>query len=166
MVLTKQAMVDLFEKHVNAEMANDLETTMATMTDNPHLINVATPMGGVGREGVHQFYKNHLIGKFFPPDVEMTNISRTVGDDQLVDELVVTFTHSTAMDWMLPNVAPTHKKVEIGIVVIVKFANDKIAHEHIYWDQASVLAQVGLIEPRGLPISGADGARRILKVSI
>lgn len=165
MTLTKQGMVDLFQRHVDAELAGDIETTMATMTDNPHLHNVPVKMGGVGREGVRKFYSNHLVGKFFPPDVEMHNISRTVGDDQIVEELVITFTHTMFIDWMLPGVAPTNKKVEIGVVVVVKFADDKIAHEHIYWDQASVLVQIGLLNPKGLPVSDAEGARKILKAT-
>jgi len=85
MTLTKQGMVDLFQRHVDAELAGDLETTMATMTDSPHLINIPVKMGGVGRAGVQKFYSNHLIGKFFPPDVEMINVSRTVGEDQVVE---------------------------------------------------------------------------------
>ena len=162
MTLTKQGMVDLFQKHVDAELQADLETTMATMTDNPHLMNIPVMMGGVGREGVRKFYDNHLVGKFFPPDVEMINVSRTVSEDQIVEELVIKFTHTTCIDWMLPGVAPTHKKVEIGLVVVVKFQNDKIAHEHIYWDQASVLVQIGLLNPKNLPVSGVEGARKIL----
>ncbi len=162
MTLTKQQMSDLLDKHVNAELAGDLETTMATMTENPHLINVAVMMGGVGKEGVRKFYKNHLVGKFFPPDVEMINISRTIGEDQVVDEVVIKFTHTNAIEWMLPNIAPTNKKVEIVLVVIVKFENDKIAHEHIYWDQAAVLTQIGLLNPKNLPVCNTEGAQRIL----
>ena len=163
---SQQNMVDLFQQHVDAELSGDLETTMATMTDNPHLINVAVMMGGVGKEGVRKFYRDHLVGKFFPPDVDMITISRTVGDEQIVEELVIQFTHTTVMDWMLPNVAPTNKKVEIGVVVIVKFENNKIAHEHIYWDQASVLTQIGLLKPQNLPVCGPEGARRILNAKV
>ncbi|MDO8520447.1 MAG: ester cyclase [Deltaproteobacteria bacterium] len=159
-----QKMLELFQKHVNAELAGDLETTMATMTENPHLHNIPVQMGGVGREAVQKFYKNHLVGKFFPPDVEMIPISQTIGTDQVVDELVARFTHTMMMDWMLPNVPPTNKKVQIGIVVVVRFENNKIAHEHIYWDQASVLVQIGLLNPAGLPVSGAESATKILKL--
>lgn len=159
---SQQKMVEIFQKHVGAELAGDLETTMATMTENPHLINVPVMMGGVGKEGVKKFYKNHLVGKFFPPDVEMINVSQTIGEDQIVDEGVIKFTHTTVIDWMLPNIAPTNKKVEIGVVVVVKFENEKIAHEHIYWDQASVLAQIGLLDPKNLPVCTTEGARRIL----
>lgn len=94
----QQAMVDLFNRHVQAEMAGDLETTMATMTDNPHLNHVPVMTGGVGSQGVREFYRDHLIGKFFPPDVKMVNVSRTVGSDSIVEELVISFTHTTAMD--------------------------------------------------------------------
>ena len=159
---TQQAMVDLFQKHVDAELAGDLDTTLATMTDDPHLNHVPSMAGGVGRDGVRAFYRDHLVGKFFPPDVKMTNVSRTVGLDQLVEELVIGFTHTTAMDWLLPGVPPTGKAVEMAVVVIVGFKDGKISHEHIYWDQAGVLAQIGLLNPGGLPVTGADSARKVL----
>lgn len=159
---SQQAMLDLFEQHVNAELQGDIETTMVTMTDNPHLHNIPSMIGGVGREGVRYFYTNHLVGKFFPPDVIMTNVSRTIGHNQIVDELVISFTHTVEIDWMLPQVAPTGKPVEIAFAVIVGFKDGKISHEHIYWDQASVLVQVGLLNPSGLPVSGAESARKVL----
>ena len=159
----QEAMVDLFNRHVKAELDGDLETTMATMTDDPHLHNVPVPMGGVGRAGVREFYRDHLVGRFFPPDVKMRPVSRTVGSDQIVDELVISFTHTTVIDWMLPGVAPTGKKVEAAFAVIVGFKHGKISHEHIYWDQASVLVQLGLLDPARLPVSGAESARKLLK---
>jgi len=155
-------MIDLFQKHVEAELAGDLDTTMATMTEDPHLNHVPVMAGGVGREGVHAFYRDHLVGKFFPPDVKMTNVSRTVGYDRVVEELVISFTHTTPIDWLLPGVPPTGKNVEMAVVVIVGFKDGKISHEHIYWDQAGVLVQVGLLDPAGLPVSGAESARKVL----
>ncbi len=160
--MSKHEMLDTFKKHVDAELAGDLETTMATMTADPHLHNVPSMVGGVGRDGVRKFYKNHLVGKFFPPDVKMTNVSSTVGDTQIVDELVISFTHTTPIDWMLPGVAPTGKPVEIAVAVVVGFKDGKISHEHIFWDQASVLVQIGLIDPKGLPVVGAESARKLL----
>jgi carboxymethylenebutenolidase len=158
----QEAMVALFQKHVAAELAGDLAATMATMTDDPHLNHVASMAGGVGRDGVHAFYRDHLVGKFFPPDVKMTDVSRTVGQDQVVEELVLSFTHTTPVDWILPGVPPTGKPVEVAVVVIVGFKDGKISHEHIYWDQASVLAQIGLLDPTGLPVCGAESARKVL----
>jgi carboxymethylenebutenolidase len=158
----QQAMVALFQRHVEAELAGDLGTTMATMTDDPHLNHVPSMAGGVGREGVHAFYRDHLVGKFFPPDMKMTDVSRTVGHDQVVDEVVISFTHTTPIDWLLPGVAPTGKPVEMAVAVIVGFKDGKISHEHIYWDQASVLVQIGLLNPAGLPVSGAEIARKVL----
>jgi carboxymethylenebutenolidase len=158
----QQAMVELFQKHVGAELAGDLDTTMETMTDDPHLNHVASMAGGVGRARVRAFYRDHLVGRFFPPDVKMTNVSRTVGHDQVVEELVLSFTHTTPIDWLLPGVAPTGKPVELAVVVIVGFKDGKISHEHIYWDQAGVLVQVGLLNPTGLPVTGAESARKVL----
>ena len=159
---SQKAMLDLFQQHVAAELAGDIITTMATMTDEPHLNHVPLMTGGSGREGVRQFYSNHLVGKFFPPDVNMTTVSRTVGTDQIVEELVISFTHTMTIDWLLPGVSPTGKKVEMALAVIVGFKDGKISHEHIYWDQAGVLVQVGLLNPTGLPVSGAESARKVL----
>ena len=158
----EQQMVGLFERHVGAELDGDLDTTMATMSDDPHLNHVPTMAGGVGQEGVRAFYRDHLIGKFFPPDMDMTSVSRTVGEDQVVEELFVRFTHTIVMDWLLPGVAPTGKAVEMAVVVIVGFQDGKISHEHIYWDQAGVLVQVGLLDPEGLPVTGAESAHKVL----
>jgi len=158
----QQQMVEVFERHVEAELAGDLDTTMATMTDNPHLYNLATPMGGRGHSGVHAFYHDHLVGKFFPPDVTMTPVSRTVGETQIVDELVIGFTHTMEMEWMIPGVAPTGRPVRVAFAVIVGFEDGKITHEHIYWDQATVLVQLGLLNPEGLPVVGAESAGRLL----
>jgi len=158
----QQAMVALFERHVAAELAGDLDTTMATMTSEPHLNHVPTMAGGVGRDGVRAFYRDHLVGKFFPPDMKMTVVSRTVGQDQVVDELAISFTHTTPIDWLLPGVPATGKRVEMAVAAIVGFKDGKISHEHIYWDQAGVLVQVGLLDPAGLPVSGAESARKVL----
>ena len=158
----QQQMIDLFDKHVGAELAGDLDTTMDTMSDNPHLHNVPTMVGGIGRDGVRAFYRDHLVGKFFPPDVKMQGVSRTVGEDRIVDEVFISFTHTTVIDWMLPGVAPTGKAVEMTVVVVAGVTGDKISYEHIYWDQASVLVQIGLLDPAGLPVVGAESARKVL----
>jgi carboxymethylenebutenolidase len=163
---SQQAMLDIFQQHVNAELLGDIETTMATMTDNPYLNHVPVMAGGVGKEGVRDFYTNHLVGKFFPPDVKMTTVSRTIGLDQIVEELVISFTHTTPIDFVLPGVEPTGKRVLIAFVVIVGFKDGKISHEHIYWDQASVLAQVGLLKSSGLPVCGAESSRKVLDPNI
>jgi len=158
----QKQMVALFQQHVGAELAGDLDTTMNTMTDDPHLNHVPTMAGGVGREGVRAFYRDHLVGKFFPPDMKMTNISSTVGENQVVEELYISFTHTTPIDWLLPGVPSTGKFVEMVVAVIVGFKDGKISHEHIYWDQASVLVQVGLLNPSGLPVCGGESARKVL----
>jgi carboxymethylenebutenolidase len=158
----QQQMVALFEKHVGAELAGDLNTTMATMSDTPHLNHVPTMAGGVDQGSVRAFYRDHLVGKFFPPDVKMVNVSRTVGEDRIVEEIFISFTHTTAIDWLLPGVVPTGKTVEMAVAVVVGFQGDRISHEHIYWDQAGVLVQIGLLNPAGLPVTGADSARKVL----
>jgi carboxymethylenebutenolidase len=160
--MTRDEMIDQFRKHMEAELAGDLDTTMSTMAENPHLNHVPTMAGGVGRDAVRAFYRDHLLGRFFPPDVEITSVSRTVGENHLVEELFMRFTHSMVIDWLLPGVAPTGKPLEIAFCVVVGFKDGKIAHEHIYWDQAGVLVQAGLLDPTGLPVSGGESARKVL----
>jgi len=152
----------VFDDHVAAEFVDmDLDATMATMTDEPYVNHVPVMTGGVGVDSVRQFYGNHFIGKW-PKDIEITPVSRTVGDDQVVDELVLSFTHDIEMDQLLPGVAPTGKHVQLAFCVVVGFEDGKVAHEHIYWDQASLLVQVGLLDRSGLPVTGAEQAENVL----
>jgi carboxymethylenebutenolidase len=115
--------------------------------------------GGVGQPALREFYSKYFIPQI-PPDTELTPISRTIGTEQLVDEMVLKFTHTIRMNWMLPGIAPTGKRVEVPLVVIVRFRDGKLAHEHIYWDQASVMVQLGLLDPGTLPVVGIDSARK------
>jgi carboxymethylenebutenolidase len=154
-------MVDTFRRHVDAELAGDLTTTMETMAADPHLNHVPTMAGGVGYQGVRDFYRDHLVGKFFPPDVSMTELSNTVGEDSIVQEVAISFTHTTPIDWLLPGVVPTGRPVEMVVCLVVGFRDGKITHEHIYWDQASVLVQIGLLDPANLPVGGAEVARKV-----
>jgi carboxymethylenebutenolidase len=132
---------------------------MATMVDEPYVNHIPTMAGGVGHDELKRFYKYHFIGAN-PPDTSIALISRTVGADSLVDEVIFSFTHTSEIDWMLPGIAPTGRKVEIPLVAIVQFRDGKLVHEHIYWDQASVLAQIGHLDPAGLPIAGVATARK------
>jgi carboxymethylenebutenolidase len=152
----------VFDEHVAAEFVHlDLEATMATMTDDPYVNHIPVMTGGVGREGVRRFYERHFIGKW-PADTEITRVSRTAGDEQVVDELVLSFTHDIEMDQVLPGVAPTGRRVQLAFCVVAKFDGDKLAHEHIYWDQASLLVQVGLLDAAEFPVTGAEQAANVL----
>jgi carboxymethylenebutenolidase len=155
----------VFDEHVRHEFEDhNVEATMKTMVKEPYVHHVPTLTGGIGYDGVYDFYKNHFVGKM-PPDTTISRISRTVGKDRVVDELIVSFTHNMEIDFILPGIPPTGKPVQIPTVVVMKFDGDKIAHEHIYWDQASVLAQIGLIDTKSLPITGVEQTRRLLEVS-
>ncbi len=151
----------IFGAHMAAELAGDLDQTLATMSPNPHIVNVPTMVGGQGPGGVRTFYAKRLIGQFFPPDVNFETISRTYSEERLVDELIISFTHTTTIDWMLPNIAPTGKRVEVVFVVIVGIDDGKVTYEHIMWDQANVLVQIGLLDPTGLPVTGAGAAAKL-----
>ena len=155
----------VFDAHLQSEFAEqDVEATMKTMVPEPYVYCVPTLTGGFGAEGVRRFYSKHFISQI-PKDSSVTLISRTIGKDQLVDELIVTFTHDTQWDYLLPGIPPTGKRVELPHVAVVKFENGKIAHEHIYWDQASLLVQVGLLDPANLPVAGGEQARELLRVA-
>jgi carboxymethylenebutenolidase len=155
----QRQVADLFDGHMAAELAADLEGTMATMVAEPHLLNLGSGTGGQGAEGVRAFYATHLIGQFFPPDAEFISISRTIDGERLVDEMVIRFTHSETIGHLLPGVPPTGRRVEIALVVIVGVRDGKVAYEHIYWDQAGLLAQLGLLDPASLPVDPHTAAR-------
>lgn len=153
-------LVALWEAHCRGEFeTRDVDAVMATMVTEPYVNHVPTMAGGVGHDELKRFYKYHFVG-VNPPDFRLSPISRTVGADRLVDEFVVHFTHTTEIDWMLPGIAPTEREVSIPTVAVVQFDGDKLVHEHVYWDQASVLVQIGKLDPRGLPVAGAEAARK------
>jgi len=155
------AMVALWESHCRAEFeTRDLDATMATMVAEPSVNHVPTMTGGRGHDAVRRFYRDHFIGGS-PPDTSLTPVSRTIGQDQIVDEMIFAFTHTQTMDWMLPGIPPTGRRVEIPLVAIIGFREDKVAYERIYWDQASVLVQLGRLDPKGLPVAGVETARKV-----
>jgi carboxymethylenebutenolidase len=159
---TEPDLAAVFDDHVAAEFVHlDLEATMATMTDDPYVNHVPVMTGGVGADAVREFYGTHFIGKW-PQDTAITPVSRTVGARQVVDELVLSFTHDIEMPQLLPGVAPTGRPVQLAFCVVVGFEDGKVSHEHIYWDQASLLVQVGLIDPEALPVTGAEHAANVL----
>ena len=151
----------MWEEHTGHEFdTRDVEATLATMVEDAHVNHIPVMTGGSGKSALREFYSRDFIPSM-PPDTKLTPISRTVGQDQLVDEMVFSFTHTQEMPWMLPGVAPTNRRVEIPLVAIVKFRDGKLAHEHIYWDQASVLKQIGLLTDAALPVFGAETARKL-----
>ena len=152
----------LWEEHLQYEFeTRHTEDTLATMAPDAYVNHIPVLTGGMGRNELREFYSKRFIPKM-PPDTQITPISRTIGTDRLVDETIFRFTHTIEMDWMLPGIAPTGKPVEIPLVVIVHFRDGKLAHEHIYWDQASVLAQLGLINTAALPVAGRESAQKLL----
>jgi carboxymethylenebutenolidase len=150
-----------WDRHLASEFAaKSADQALATMTADPYVNEVPLMIGARGRAELHDFYANHFLSQI-PPDMEMVTVSRTIGQGRVVDELVMRFTHSIRMDWVLPGIPPTGKRVEVPFVVIVQFEGDKVAHEHLYWDQASVLVQVGLLD-RMLPVRGGETAAQAL----
>ena len=156
----------IFDKHVKCEFEDhDVDATMKTMVKEPYVHHVPTLTGGIGYDEVYNFYKNDFVGKM-PVDTKIVRVSRTVGKDQVVDELIISFTHDREIKVMLPGIPSTGKYVELPLVVVMKFDdNDKIAHEHIYWDQASLLAQLGVLDSKSLPIYGVEQTRKLLEIS-
>jgi carboxymethylenebutenolidase len=153
---------DLWDEHVRHEFdTRDVPATMATMVAEPYVNHIPTMTGGVGAKELSRFYQHHFVHGN-PKDMALTPLSRTVGASQIVDEFIMSFTHDSEIDWMLPGVAPTGRHVEIPMLGVVKFRGPKLYHEHIYWDQASVLVQIGLLDPTGLPVAGVVTAQKLL----
>jgi carboxymethylenebutenolidase len=158
---TEGTLSSAWEQHLASEfVAKSAEQALETMTAEPYVNAVPLMIGARGRRELHDFYANHFLSQI-PPDMEMVTVSRTIGQGRVVDELIMRFTHSIRMDWLLPGIPPTGKRVELPFVVIVQFEGEKVAHEHLYWDQASVLVQVGLLK-RTLPVRGGETAAQVL----
>jgi carboxymethylenebutenolidase len=162
----QQRLSELWDEHVRYEFSTrNTEDTLATMVEDAYVNHIPVLTGGVGRDELREFYSKRFIPQM-PPDTEMTPVSRTIGEDQIVDEMVFKFTHTIPMDWMLPGIPPTGKRVEVPLVAIIRFRDGMLAHEHIYWDQASVLLQIGLLDAAKLPVTGIESARKVLDPSL
>jgi len=147
----------VWEEHVALEfVTKDVDATMATMVAEPYVNHIPTLTGGIGYKDLHRFYRDYFIPGN-PPSLKMKLLSRTVGTDRVVDEMHLSFKHTQVMPWLLPDVEPTKKDVEVALVVIVCIRGGKLYHEHIYWDQASVLVQIGLLDPKSLPSKNVQG---------
>jgi len=158
---TERTLSSVFEKHVSAEfLSKDADQALETMADDPYVNLVPLMVGGRGRNAVREFYANHFVAQL-PSDIEIVPVSRTIGQGQLVDEMIIRFTHTLRMDWLLPGIPPTGRHLELPFVAIIKFEGDKIAHEHLYWDQASLLVQLDLLD-RTLPVRGGEIAAHVL----
>jgi carboxymethylenebutenolidase len=158
---TEGTLSGAWDQHLASEFAaKSADQALATMTAEPYVNVVPLMIGARGRHELHNFYANHFLSQI-PADMQMVTVSRTIGKTRVVDELVARFTHSIRMDWLLPGIPPTGKRVELPFVVIVQFDGDKVAHEHLYWDQASVLVQIGLLD-RTLPVRGGEIAGQVL----
>jgi carboxymethylenebutenolidase len=162
----QQKLDAVWNEHLRSEFeAHSADQTLATMVENPMVKLVPVMLGGDGKEGVHEFYSRCFLRQI-PPDAVIVPVSRTIGQGRLVEEIVFRFTHTIQMDWVLPGITPTGKRVEMAMLIVVQFDGDKMVQEHIYWDQASVLVQIGLLLPARLPVVGAEGARSVLDRSI
>ena len=160
--MTPAELAQLWEEHTSHEFSTrDTESTLATMVEDAYVNHVPVLTGGTGKPALRLFYSRDFIPSM-PPDTKLTPISRTIGHDQLVDEMIFSFTHSQEMPWMLPGVPPTQRRVEVPLVAIVHFREGKLQHEHIYWDQASVLKQLGLLTDEKLPVFGAETAQKVV----
>jgi carboxymethylenebutenolidase len=159
----QELLLEVWQQHCYSEFVmKDANVALTTMSDNPHVLMVPIAIGGRGRDGVYRFYHDYFLPQL-PADIRPVPISRTVGKDSLAEEAVYQFTHDQFMDWMIPGVPPTGKRVEVGVVAIIKFENGKIASEHLYWDHASVLAQLGVIDRAKGLVAGVESARTLLE---
>jgi carboxymethylenebutenolidase len=160
--MNQAEMIARWDEHISYEFSTrDVSSTIATMVEDAYVNHVPVMTGGYGHEALHRFYKEDFISPM-PADTSIQLVSRTLGQDQLVDEIIFSFTHTEEMPWMLPGVPPTHRHVDIPLVVVVGFRDGKLAHERIYWDQASVLKQIGLLTDPALPVFGAETAHKLL----
>ena len=152
----------LFAAHAYHEFTTrDVDAAMATMIDEPYVNHVPTLAGGVGHDMLKRFYKYHFVDQN-AGGRDRTRISTTLGPDRLVVESYTKFRHDSVIDRYFPGIEPTGKMVEIATVIIVKFRGDKVCHEHLYWDQGSALKQIGVLDAEGLPLAGAEAARKVL----
>jgi len=158
---SEQAMIDVWEAHTAAEFEQkDADAAIATMTDHPVLIHVPVNTGATGKEPLRRFYRDIFIPQM-PPDTELQLLTRSVGQNRVIDEFILRLTHTLRMEWFAPGIEATGRRLAVPHVGVIYFEDGKISAEHIYWDQATVLKQLGLLD-EGLPVIGAIQCDRLL----
>jgi carboxymethylenebutenolidase len=158
---SEKALIDVWEAHTAAEFElKNADAAIATMTDHPVLIHVPVNTGATGKAELRRFYAEICIPQM-PPDVELQLLTRSVGQNRVIDEFMLRFTHTVRMDWFAPGIDATGRRLVVPHVGIISFENGKISSEHIYWDQATVLAQLGLLN-KSLPVIGSTQCDRLL----
>jgi carboxymethylenebutenolidase len=159
----RQPLLATWQQHTYAEFVlKDADAALATMTENPYVLMISSGTARVGRPAVREFYADHFLPQI-PPDLEITSLSQTFGDDRLVEEMVIRFTHSMEMDWILPGLRPTQRTAEFLLAGVIRFEGGKVAHEHLYWDQATLLSQMGVLD-HPLAAGGVDSAQQLLRL--
>lgn len=162
----ERRLIEAWERHLRFEFTDrDATATVGTMAPDNYVNHVPVLTGGRGPAEMLEFYGRHFIPKM-PGDTKITPVCRTIGQGRVVDEMIFSFSHDLEMDWMLPGIPPTGRRVEVPLVVVVQLAGDEIVCERIYWDQASVFVQIGLLDPLRLPVAGAESARKVLDPSL
>ena len=159
----QQTMLATWQQHTYAEFVlKDADAALATMAENPYVFMISSGVARVGRAAVREFYANHFLPQI-PPDLEITSVSQTFGDDRLVEEMVMRFTHSIEMDWILPGLRPTERTAEFVLAGVIQFEGGKVAHEHLYWDQATLLFQMGVLD-HPLAAGGVNSVQQLLRL--
>ncbi|KAK6501966.1 hypothetical protein TWF481_009785 [Arthrobotrys musiformis] len=152
---------EIWGEHLLASfVAKNANRTLDSMVKEPYVNHVPTLAGGNGYNELHRFYNEYFLPTN-PPSLSLRQISRTIGTDRVVDEMICRFDHTTEIAWMLPGVKPTGRAVEIAIVIVACIKAKKVFAEHVYWDQASVLKQIGAVDFSGLPVSGPESAWKV-----
>jgi carboxymethylenebutenolidase len=156
----QQTMLVIWQQHTYAEFVlKDADAALATMTESPYVFVVSRGTACVGRAAVREFYADHFLPQI-PPDLEIVSLSRTFGDGRFVEEMVMRFTHSIEMDWILPGLRPTGRTAEFVLSGVIQFKRGKIAREHLDWDQATLLSQMGVLD-HPLAVRGVDSAQQL-----
>ncbi len=158
----EQQLIDVWEAHTAAEFElKDADAAVATMTDDVELIHVPVGTGAKGKEALRKFYREIFIPQS-PADFAMELLTRSVGQGRVIEEFLVKFTHTIRMDWLAPGVEPTGRRVVTPFVGIIGFEGTLMCSEHIYWDQANVLTQMGLLDEK-LPVLAGTQCDPLLK---
>ena len=159
----QQTMLATWQQHTYAEFVlKDADAALATMAENPYVFMISSGVARVGRAAVREFYANHFLPQI-PPDLEITSVSQTFGDDRLVEEMVMRFTHSIEIDWILSGLRPTERTAEFVLAGVIQFERGKVAHEHLYWDQATLLFQMGVLD-HPLAAGGVNSVQQLLRL--
>ena len=132
----RQRRLEVIREHMEFDVAQEFDRTLATFNGHPHYEIIATGQVFDGDQEVMGYYR---MTRAAFPDQRHDNVRYHIADDAVIVEFDLLGTNLGEF-YGLP---PTGKAFRVPIIALFFFEDDRIINERIYFDSASLVTQIG-----------------------